>query len=357
VADPITALGWFAVVVVVLAVFFWPGLGLVARMSRMAGLTERVLLEDALKHLYNCEYAQQSASLDSLAGAIGVTRGRAVDLLKRLEEKDLVRSEPAGPQLTEDGRTYALRILRTHRLWERYLADRTGVKPSQWHREAERLEHTTSEAEANRLSASLGHPVYDPHGDPIPTQEGQVPPAVGVPMTALRPGEVATILHLEDEPASVYQRLLDEGLHPLMVVRALPGQRGTVRIETEGRELTLEAVDAGNVTVNVLQPSEMGSTGATATLGDLPFGRTGVVTGISRICQGPQRRRLLDLGVVPGTHIRAELRSASGDPVAYSIRGALIGLRQQQASWIYIEEPEAGTDGPTPNGTLAEVVG
>ena len=61
------------------------------------------------------------------------------------------------------------------------------------------------------------------------------------------------------------------------------------------------------------------------------------VVGLSSACQGTQRRRLLDLGVVRGTEIEAELVAAAGDPVAYRVRGALIALRREQASWIAIE--------------------
>ena len=65
------------------------------------------------------------------------------------------------------------------------------------------------------------------------------------------------------------------------------------------------------------------------------------VVEISRACQGPERRRLLDLGLVRGTEITARFASAAGDPVAYTIRGALIALRRRQASWIAVE-PAAG---------------
>jgi DtxR family Mn-dependent transcriptional regulator len=81
----------------------------------------------------------------------------------------------------------------------------------------------------------------------------------------------------------------------------------------------------------------------TNSLADLEPGESGQVVGISPILQGPQRRRLLDLGVVPGTEIRAEFASSTGDPVAYLIRGALIALRSDQASLIQlVTEPEAG---------------
>lgn len=335
--DPVAALAGFALLVLLLVVLFWPDRGVVPRVSALLGMSERVRLEDTLKHLYNCEYAGQRATVDSIAGAVEISRGRAAELLNRLEAMDLVQSDSGEPALTEDGRAYALRILRTHRLWERYLADRTGVRASEWHREAERLEHTLTEEQADRLAVSLGNPVYDPHGDPIPTREGEVPPPQGIPLTALSPGEVAVVLHVEDEPPEVYVDLRRKGLNPQVVLKGLESPRGEVRVEVEGRTLRLEPVAAGNVTVKVLPREAVATDAALLTLDRIGSGETAIVTGISPACQGPQRRRLLDLGVVPGTPITAELESASGDPVAYLIRGALIGLRRQQAAWIQVE--------------------
>ena len=71
-------------------------------------------------------------------------------------------------------------------------------------------------------------------------------------------------------------------------------------------------------------------------LDDLKPGQRAIVVQIAPTVQGPQRRRLLDLGVLPGTDIVAELQSPSGDPMAYRIRGALIALRRPQARGIYI---------------------
>jgi DtxR family Mn-dependent transcriptional regulator len=74
-------------------------------------------------------------------------------------------------------------------------------------------------------------------------------------------------------------------------------------------------------------------------LSELEHGEIGRVLGIHPSLQGPQRRRLLDLGLTPGTLVEAELESAGGDPVAYRIRGTLIALRRDQASWIQIDSP------------------
>ena len=71
-------------------------------------------------------------------------------------------------------------------------------------------------------------------------------------------------------------------------------------------------------------------------LSNLDIGRSCRVMRISRQCRGLERRRLLDLGVLPGTVIKAEMRSPSGDPTAYRIREALIGLRKEQASMISV---------------------
>lgn len=81
-----------------------------------------------------------------------------------------------------------------------------------------------------------------------------------------------------------------------------------------------------------------GLTPAPATLADLPIGAAGVV--IELALRGAERRRLLDLGLVPGTVVVAEMRSPLGDPVAYRVRGASVALRREQARQIRIADPE-----------------
>jgi len=98
----------------------------------------------------------------------------------------------------------------------------------------------------------------------------------------------------------------------------------------------LDSAHAANVTVEPLAPGTLPRMPA-RTLADAEPGEVVHVIGISPICQGPQRRRLLDLGLVPGTEVVAELVSTSGDPVAYRIRGALIALRHAQAAVVEIE--------------------
>jgi DtxR family Mn-dependent transcriptional regulator len=260
----------------------------------------------------------------------------AVRLASRLETLELVHSSGEGLRLTEPGREYALRILRTHRLWERYLADRTNVSPTDWHDEAERLEHMLAVAEVDELAARMGHPVYDPHGDPIPTAKGELPPRTGVALTSLRAGDVGTIVHLEDEPREVFEKLVSADLAPLMRVELLDTSPDVIRFAADGEVRELEPVAATNITVLPLPTEEIGA-GPYEKLSSLRAGESATVVQIAHACQGPQRRRLLDLGVVPGTVITAELEGALRDPVAYRIRSALIALRRQQADWIYVD--------------------
>lgn len=332
--DPALALLVFAGLLLAAALVAWPRYGLVARYRRAAQLSERVQLEDGVKHLYKAEASGHRASIDSLAGALGVSRDRAVEILRALESLDLARLAPDDITLTDDGRAHALRIVRTHRIWERYLADRTGVAPEEWHAQAERVEHGIAPAEVERLSASMGHPVYDPHGDPIPTAAGELPPARGVPLNALPDGTSVTVVHIEDEPEEVYKSLRAAGIDVGDRLRLDRVDPTSLQVSLEGRQVSLEPIAARNLTVEVVDAECIEPD--LERLDALRPGEEGVVVRLGWALQGAQRRRLLDLGLVAGAVVRAELRSMSGDPVAYRIRGAVIALRGAQAREILI---------------------
>lgn len=334
--DPALALLVFAALVAVAAVLLWPHRGVVPRLARAFRLTERVLIEDALKHVFTCESIGRDCTFESVAGQLEVSTGKAASLLARLAESGLVRSTDAGPRLTDRGRESALRLVRTHRLWERYLADRTGVPAGEWHARAERMEHALTPEEADELAQRLGQPTWDPHGDPIPTPEGELPAVAHTNLAGVEPGRTVEVIHLEDEPREIYDALLADGLGLGARLEVVGRSDRVVRVRARGREWPMDGVVARNVSVRILPGGETADQ-TVETLADLRPGETGRVVDLSPACQGAQRRRLLDLGVVKGTEIRAEMMSAAGDPIAYRIRGALIALRREQAEWIRIE--------------------
>jgi len=333
--DPAKALLGASLLIAIAAICFWPKIGFIWQWQKSRRNTRKVLIEDALKHLHHQRYKGKPVSLESLSGALEISRDHAAAVLARLEKHSLIKSQQNEFELTEEGRLSALRIIRVHRLWERYFADETGLAETQWHPEAEKREHITSPAEAEALARQMGNPFHDPHGDPIPTSNGELPPHKGKPLTDLPIGELARLIHLEDEPEALYAELVAQGLYPGMQIRVVSKSSERIHFIADGEETRLAPVVAANVTVLPL-PHEQQMEGPFESLTALKTGEAGLVLGISKACRGQQRRRLMDLGIIPGTVITAEFKSASANPTAYNIRGALIALRKDQANMVHI---------------------
>lgn len=324
-------------VMLLLALVFWPQQGLWARWRRMRRITERVLIEDALKHLFQVESRGERPTLQSIAGALQVNPNQAASLLAEMSRLELVSQAGDRPQLTAKGAQAALQVIRAHRLWERYLAEETGYSEAEWHDQAEQREHRLTPAAADALSARLGHPTHDPHGDPIPTAAGEIQPHGGVPLTARQPNESLRIVHVEDEPETVYAQLVAEGLYPGMQVRLVEVTPQRVRFLADGEEHLLAPLVAANISVVPLADEMALAEEPQETLDRLPAGETAEVLQISRRARRPERQRFMDLGILPGTQIEVELAGPAGDPRAYRVRGSVIALRKEQAQMITIQ--------------------
>ena len=339
-SDPLLYLILAALSAAVLALLFWPGTGVLNHWLNSRRKTERVMGEDALKHIHASEISGPGASLHSIAGAVRITAERSAELIASLESRGLLLIESGELSLTPTGRDYALRIIRAHRLWERHLADETGYGEVEWHDQAERLEHQLSHEDIEALSARLGHPTHDPHGDPIPNAEGEVVEHDDMPLTKVSIDTPARIVHLEDEPENVYAQLIAEGLHLGMIVRVTENSTHRVRFWADGEEIVLAPIGAANVSVIPIEDAARPKADAGEPLTDLLPGQKGRVVSLSKALRGQRRRRLMDLGILPGTEITVEMRSPSGDPTAYRIRDAVIALRRDQASLIRVDRAE-----------------
>ena len=302
--------------------------------------TERILSEDVLKHIYKCELDGRRPTLDSIAGILQVNQDEASTLVSNMAAHNLLQLEGNSFHLTEAGQNYALQVIRAHRLWERYLADETGFKEAEWHTRAEQREHHLSPEEVEALSARLGNPTHDPHGDPIPTASGQFVPHGGRPLTSLEVGQFAQIVHIEDEPPLVYAQLVAEGLYPGMELHLKEASTDRILFLVNGKEHLLAPIVARNISVQPLMQGEA-ALRHTERLSNLKPGQSAKVVSISPGCRGAERRRFMDLGILPGTVIKAEMVSPGGDPTAYLIRRSLIGLRKEQADHIYIDRQNA----------------
>jgi DtxR family Mn-dependent transcriptional regulator len=242
-------------------------------------------------------------------------------------------------ELTPAGAEAALHVIRAHRLWERYLAEETGYQEAEWHDRAEQEEHDLTPEEADKLSFRLGHPTHDPHGDPIPTANGQLQSHGGQPLTTMQPNDCLRIVHIEDEPETVYAQLVAEGIYPGMQVRVIEVSPHRIRFLAGGEEHVLAPIFAANLSVTPVSNGNIEAEPA-ETLLSLNQGEMGEVLEISRRVRGPERRRLMDMGILPGTKVGVELNGPNGDPRAYRIRGALLALRSEQAQQITIRRLE-----------------
>lgn len=333
--DPLYALLIGSTIIALIAFVFWPRIGISDKLKRWTQDTERIQIEDALKHLYDCEYRSISCTINSITGNLSINSDRATKLVSRLETLGLLSTQGEVLQLTTQGRSYALRVIRVHRLWERYLADETSTTEMDWHGIAEKMEHVYTPEEADKLAAQIGNPVYDPHGDPIPSSKGDLPHKKGKPLTEMLPTEFANIIHIEDEPNAIYSQILAQGLYPGMQIRMLEVSDRRMKFVADGEECVLSPIIAKNITVGILKLDKQVE-GKFKTLSNLRVGEKGIVLGIAKALRGQQRRRLMDLGIVPGTEIEAQLESITSDPIAYKVRGSVVALRKQQADRIYL---------------------
>lgn len=308
--------------------------GFVRWRERRLSTRGRQHLEDALKHLFDLEYRGSSGTLASLTGALRLPDRVVLDLVARMQSQGLLTARDREFDLTPEGERLALQVIRAHRLLERYFADEARLPLKDVHAAAERGEHTLSPEDADRLSASLGHPAVDPHGDPIPTREGYVPPAAGVPATAWPLNQLARVVHLEDEPPISYAQLVAEGIRVGQTMRLIESTPGRL-VFTDGlNEFKLAPAVAANIFLAPAPTTET-LTGLIP-LADLHIGSSAEVVSLDDACQGYSRRRLMDLGFTQGARIKAALSTFAGDPHAYEIRGTLVALRRDQSRLVYV---------------------
>ncbi|BAW01020.1 DtxR family iron (metal) dependent repressor [Thermus thermophilus] len=208
--------------------------------------------EDYLKHLFLLEEALGGpVPTQALAERLSVKPPSVTEMLKKLKALGLLEHEPyRGARLTERGRRVALEVLRHHRLLEAYLHQALGYGWEEVHQEAERLEHVISEDLEERIAEYLGHPPFDPHGDPIPTKDLALPSSQALPLTEAPLGRarVARALAQDRGTLNLLARL---GLVPGRPLRVLEKGEG-VRVEVAGEVYLLPRALAQAVGVEPL---------------------------------------------------------------------------------------------------------
>lgn len=145
---------------------------------------------------------------NELAHSLLTRPASVTDMMKKLKVKKLVNYEPYhGFRLTPEGKKVALGIVRRHRLWEYFLAEKLKFSWEEVHSVAEELEHVSSRKLIDKLDEYLGFPRNDPHGDPIPDQQGKIEPSPKTSLLELPVNKPATVCHVSNQSSGILELL------------------------------------------------------------------------------------------------------------------------------------------------------
>ena len=179
------------------------------------------MAQDYLKVIWTAqEWSHEKVSTKMLAERIGVSASTASESIRKLADQGLVDHEKYGAvTLTAAGRDAALAMVRRHRLMETFLVRELGYSWDEVHDEAEVLEHAVSDRMLSRIDAKLGYPTRDPHGDPIPAADGQVPTPDARQLSVCHDGDTGTVARISDSDPEMLRYLAEREIAPGAEVR------------------------------------------------------------------------------------------------------------------------------------------
>ena len=300
---------------------------------------------------------EQPVPLSQLAQALSVSPVSVNEMCRKLQDQGLVIYRPyKGASLTPEGERRAFYVLRRHRLWEVFLVEKLGFAYEQAHDAACHLEHSTADLVADRLDTHLGYPAVNPLGQPIPRPDGALPEQRLVLLTDIAAGQGGHVARCDVNDAA--RTFLDEqGIRPgapFIVIAAgdtsLLVQVGenrvslgmalaeAIQVEPEekagrvGQDLSIQKDLRKEKTEMESKPKVQAEQ---VPLHELKVGQHGVVVRIGG--KGPARRRMMDMGLVPGADVKVLRVAPLGDPVEFDVKGYSLSLRKSEAKDILVE--------------------
>ncbi len=290
-------------------------------------------IEMYLVRVAQLQQAGQPVPLSQLAQELSITSVSANEMCRKLTEKGLVAYEPyKGVTLTPDGDALARRVLRSRHLWEAFFVEKLGLEPTEADEIACRFEHVTPDHLADRLADFLDTPELssDNYGrqacrlaELTAGKQGRVVDltAGNVTNTFLKQqgivvGETVTVLGVASDGAL----LLEVSGQPMSLSNAVAQ---TVRVTTELEQSS--SAEESTMTTKTKQ----------ITLDQLPLGEKGVLVRIGG--EKTTKRRLLDMGMVPGETVTIKKVAPLGDPLELEVKNYQLSLRKNEAKQIIVE--------------------
>ena len=215
--------------------------------------------ENYLKAIFHLQEKEGTVTTTGLAAHLLTRPASVTDMMKKLAAKKLLHYKPYyGFTLTSEGRKIALSVVRRHRLWEFFLAEKLAFGWEEVHGIAEELEHVSSKKLIDKLDAYLGYPQFDPHGDPIPDSKGKITPKHDTNLGELSINEPAVITGVVDQSRPMLDELAQKNIaigtrievkkrsayDQSLVVRL--HNRNTMITEQLARHLTVKKIGHGN---------------------------------------------------------------------------------------------------------------
>jgi DtxR family Mn-dependent transcriptional regulator len=218
------------------------------------------VIEDYLKTIYDLTAFNGRATTNQIAERMEVTPASVTNMVQKLASTEpplLDYRKHRGVKLTPEGEKVALEIIRHHRLLEMFLHQTLGYSWDEVHEEADRLEHVISEELEERIATSLGDPLHDPHGDPIPSRDLHLPLTSEVALSQLRPTQIAEVRRVRDGDPELLRYLSEMGIKPdarLKILDFSPFDNNLqVQIESAGEPVVLGPRVTSQVFVEVVE--------------------------------------------------------------------------------------------------------
>ncbi|PZW44053.1 DtxR family iron (metal) dependent repressor [Mesonia algae] len=209
--------------------------------------------ENYLKAVYHLELNfSKGVPTNAIAEEMKTKASSATDMIKRLAEKKYLSYKPyQGAKLTANGKKSAIKVIRKHRLWECFLVEKLNFNWDEVHDVAEQLEHIQSEKLTEELDKFLGRPTYDPHGDPIPDANGNLPKFTKKKLSELNENEEGICKGFNDDSSSFLKFLAkqDIGLNTHLKVTHIESFDESMTVLIKNKEILLSKTATDNIYV------------------------------------------------------------------------------------------------------------
>ncbi len=164
--------------------------------------------ENYIKAIYRLQRQDGTVTTNELAHELNTKPASVTDMMKKLKGKKILNYQPyRGFRLTGEGSKVALGIIRRHRLWEYFLAEKLKFSWNEVHAVAEDLEHVSSKKLIDKLDEYLDFPRVDPHGDPIPDSNGRIEISKRICLTDLPLHQPASVTNVSDQSSAILELL------------------------------------------------------------------------------------------------------------------------------------------------------